>query len=68
MLGIGIPLLIYVHTLSCTTSLSYWDYSAKDQEPHTLVEVVGVMARIPSCPAMLGRWTLLMSGLGPHSG
>jgi hypothetical protein len=43
-------------------SLAYWDYSAEDQGPHTLFEVVGVMARIRSYLATLGRPTRLMSG------
>jgi hypothetical protein len=55
------------HAFSCTASLAYWDYSIEDQGPQTLFRVVGMMAQIPGCPAMLGGPTLLMGGLDPHS-
>jgi hypothetical protein len=39
--------------------------SPKKQGPHTLFKVVGLMARLPCCPAMSGRLALLTCGLGP---
>jgi hypothetical protein len=47
--------------------LAYWDYSIEDQGLWTHFKVMGVMARIPGCPTVLGGSTLLTSGLGPHS-
>jgi hypothetical protein len=40
--------------LSCAAPLVYWDYFIEDQGLRTLFEVVGVMAHIPGCPAVLG--------------
>jgi hypothetical protein len=37
------------------------------QMPHTLFEVVGMMARIPYYPTTLGRLALLTCGPSPHS-
>jgi hypothetical protein len=37
------------------------------QRPHTLFEVVGMMARLPCYPATLGRLALLTCGPSPHS-
>jgi hypothetical protein len=55
------------HALSCVALLAYWDCFTIDRGPHALFKVVGVMARIPSCPAVPGGSMLLTSGLGPHS-
>jgi hypothetical protein len=44
--------------LSCAAPLVYWDYFIEDQGLRTLFEVVGVMAHIPGCPAVLGGSTL----------
>jgi hypothetical protein len=55
------------HALSCIASLAYWGYFAEDRGLHTLFGVMGVMAHIPGCHAMLGGPTLLTSEPGPHS-
>jgi hypothetical protein len=55
------------HMLNCIVSLAYWDYSTENQGSRTLFRVLGVMAHIPGCLAMLGRPTRLMSEHGPHS-
>jgi hypothetical protein len=54
------------HALSCTVPLVYWGYSTEDRVSHTLLGVIGMMARIPSFPATPGGPTLLTSGPGPH--
>jgi hypothetical protein len=54
------------HALSCAAPLAYLDYSAENQGSHTLFEVMGMIAHIPSCPATLGASAWLMSGPGPH--
>jgi hypothetical protein len=48
-------------------SLACWDYSIEEQGPHTLLEVIGMMARLPWCLATLGGSTLLTCGLSPPS-
>jgi hypothetical protein len=48
-------------------ALASWDHSTRDQGSHTFFEVVGVLARTPSCQATPDRLTWLMSGPGLHS-
>jgi hypothetical protein len=54
------------HALNCVATLAYWGYSTQDRGWRTLFRAVGVMVRIPGCPAMPGEPTLLTSGPGPH--
>jgi hypothetical protein len=47
--------------------LACWGYSIKEQRPHTLLEVMGMMVCLPYCHIALGGSMLLTCGLSPHS-
>jgi hypothetical protein len=47
--------------------LACWGYSIEEQRPQTLLEVMGMMDRLPCCLTILGGSTLLTCMISPHS-
>jgi hypothetical protein len=46
--------------------LACWSYFVEEQVPHVLLEIVGVIARLPCYLVVLGGSMLWTCGLDPH--